>query len=185
MKQSLLIVCTLFLFQSCIPLRIAPTIEDYKITRGKKFKRSLPERQMFIFEDAKEAEQFYNFVNTKFQLDDTNVYDDVPFEINDAYYFFSWYEIEIPDKTLNLAPVFLHLFVGAALGNDDPLEDYDGEGDTVRSDNWYIALEVYSDLEQDCLADGSLSREAVLKYLRALKKEYLATHNYNETVFKN
>lgn len=140
---------------------------------------------MFIFEDAKEAEQFYNFVNIKFQLDDTNVYDDVPFDISGQQYFFAWYEVEIPDKNLNLAPMFFHLFVGAALGNEDPLEDYDGEGDLVRRDNWYLAIEVYNDLEPDCLVDTSLSREGVLKYLRALKKEYLATHNYNETVFKN
>jgi len=81
--------------------------------------------------------------------------------------------------------MFLHLAIGAALGNDDPLDGYEGEDDMVRSDNWYLALEVYNDLEPDCLDETSLSRQSVLKYLRALKKEYLATHNYNETVFKN
>jgi len=89
MKQPLLLIFVLFLFQSCIPLRIAPTIDDYKIIKGKKFKRSLSKRQMFIFEDAKEAEQFYSFVNIKFQLDHKNVYDDVPFEINGEQYFFA------------------------------------------------------------------------------------------------
>lgn len=185
MKQSLLMLLVLFIFQSCIPLRIAPTIDDYKIAQGKKFKRSLGKREMFIFEDPKDEGHFYDYINTKFHLDHENVYDDVPFEIDGSQYFLAWYEVEIPDKHLNLAPIFLHLFVGAALGNDDPLEDYDGEGDMVRRDNWYIAIEAYSDLEKDCLADEALSREPVLKYLRALKKEYLATHNYNETVFKN
>jgi hypothetical protein len=109
----------------------------------------------------------------------------IPFEIGGQQYFFAWYEIKIPDKTLNLAPMLIQLFIGAALGSEDPLEDYDGEGDFIRKDNWYLAIEVYNDLEPDCLVDNSLSRESVLKYLRALKQEYLATHNYNETVFKN
>ena len=180
MKQTLLLVFVLFTLQSCIPLRIAPKIEDYKITKGKKFKRSLSKRQMFIFEDAKEAGQFYNFVNIKFQLDDTNVYDDVPFEIGGQQYFFAWYEIEIPDKSINLIPVFVDLTLAVA-DMDTVFEDsYEN-----RKGNWYLAIEVYNDLETDCLVETSLSREAVLKYLRALKKEYLATHNYNETVFKD
>lgn len=54
-----------------------------------------------------------------------------------------------------------------------------------RKGHWYIAIEVYNDLEKDCLQVDALSREAVLKYLRTLKQEYLITHNYNETVFKN
>lgn len=55
MKKQLLVVILVIVVQSCIPLPIAPNIEDYKITKGKKFKRSLPKRQMFIFEDIKEA----------------------------------------------------------------------------------------------------------------------------------
>lgn len=180
MKQSLRLVLVLFLFQSCIPLRIAPKIDDYKITKGKKFKRSLSKRQMFIFEDAKEAEQFYNFINIKFQLEDANVYDDVPFEIVGQQYFFAWYEVEIPNKSINLIPLFADVLLTAA-DMDTAFEDSYGS----RKGNWYLALEVYNDLESDCLSETSLSRESVLKYLRGLKKEYLATHNYNETVFKN
>ncbi len=180
MKQTLLLVLVLFTLQSCIPLRIAPKIEDYKITKGKSFKRSLSKRQMFIFEDAKEAEKFYNFVNIKFQLDDKNVYDDVPFEIGGQQYFFAWYEIEIPNKSINLLPIVTDIALAAA-DMDTAFKDYYGS----RKGNWYLAIEVYNDLEPDCLTETSLSRESVLKYLRALKKEYLATHNYNETVFKN
>ena len=180
MKQSVLLILVLFLFQSCIPLRIAPEIDDYKITTGKRFKRSLSKRQMFIFEDAKEAEQFYNFVNSNFSLKDTNVYDDVPFEINEQQYFFAWYEVEIPNKSIHILPILADVII-ASTGNNPMLEDSYGS----REGNWYLAIEVYSDLESDCLAENSLSRESVLKYLRVLKKEYLTTNNYNETVFKN
>jgi len=47
MRNFFFIIVSILVFQSCIPLRIAPTIEDYKITEGKKFKRSLPKQEMF------------------------------------------------------------------------------------------------------------------------------------------
>ena len=186
MKSSLLLVLVLFLFQSCIPLRIAPKIEDYKTTKGKKFKRSLSKRQMFVFEDPKEAEQFYSFINTKFDLNHENVYEDVPFVLDETQYFFAFYEVEVPDKTINLGPILVDLVLNLALENEEPeLYLADESRDITRRENWYLAIEVYSDLEKDCLAKDSLSRDIVLKYLRDLKNEYLATNNYNETVFKN
>ena len=186
MKIYLLLVSVVLIAQSCIPLRIAPKIEDYKISRGKNFKRSLSKRQMFIFENPKEENEFYNYVNTKFQLGHISVYDDIPLVIENEQYFFAWYEIEIPDKTLNLAPAIMDVAINGILGNDE-FEPYflESSDSFHRNGNWYIALEVYSDREKDCLVVGELSREVVLKYLRVLKREYLATHNYNEVVFKN
>lgn len=186
MRALFSIAISFFFLSSCIPLRIAPDIEDYKITRGKSFKRTLPKRGMFVFEDPNDADHFYNYVDTKFQLNNENVYDDVPFMLEEQQYFFSFYEVEIPDKSINLFPVVLDVFVNVALGHDeiDPIFS-DGDAGFSRVGNWYIAIEVYSDLENDCLQMNSLSRETVLEYLRALKKEYLSTNNYNEIVFKN
>lgn len=135
---------------------------------------------MFIFEDKKNANQFYDYINIKFGLDDENVYDDVPFKIAGQQYFFSFYEVEIPTKTINLIPVLIDGLLDSA-DIDPVLED----AYASRIGNWYIAIEVYADFEQDCLQENSLSREAVLKYLRNIKQEYLSTYNYNEVVFKN
>lgn len=186
MRLLLPLFCLVFLAQSCIPLRIAPEIEDYKIARGKKFKRSLSKRQMFIFENPKDENHFYDYINIKFQLEHLKVFDDIPFSIDDEQYFFAWYEVEISDKTFNLAPALIDVALNGVLGNDE-FEPYmlESVDSFHRKGNWYIALEVYSDTEKDCLVSGVLSREIVLKYLRALKQEYLVTHNYNEVVFKN
>lgn len=182
MSRKLSVISILFLLHACIPLRIAPTIEDYKVTKGKKFKRSLPKREMFVFEDSKEANEFYSYINMRFELNDENVYDDVPFEIAGQLYFFSFYEVEIPDKSINLFPFLFSATLNAAFNNED---EEVSEPEEVRNDNYYIAIEVYNDLEPDCLQINSLSREIVLKYLRALKNEYFSTDNYNEVVFKN
>ncbi len=168
-----------FCFNSCIPLKIAPKINDYKISRGSKFSKELSDRSMFLFEDPKDAGEFYSYVNNKYELNNLNVYDDVPFVINGDQYFFAFYEIEKDDKLLNLFPVLIY----AALDAEDG--DYDGGDEILKRENWYIAIEVYSDVEKDCLALDSLSREVVLQYLRTVKEEYLSTDNYNELVLKN
>ncbi len=140
------------MLEAYIPLRIKPVIDDYKLVRGKKFKRSLPKREMFVFGDPKRAGEFYGFINTKFGLDDDNVYNDVPFVINGQSYFLSFYKVEIQDQTLILAPWMFNLVVNSALGYDDPLENYERKESVYRKCNWYIAIEVYNDLENDCLA---------------------------------
>ncbi len=183
MRAVFLSIFLLLCCISCIPIRVAPNIENYKISKGKKFKRELSKRKFFIFEDPKEAQHFYNFVNTKFQLNHSNVYDDVPFQIDGHHFFFVFYEISIPDKTLNFLPAILNASMNRVLKSED--EEYIDGSDILRKDNWYVAIEVYSDIEKDCLDQNSLSRDAVLMYLRNLKKEYLTTHNYNETVFRN
>lgn len=165
---------------SCIPLRIAPTIKDYKITKGKKFKKSLPKRQMFVFEDPKQANEFYNFINTKFELQHTDVFDNVPFNIEGNQYFFSFYEIDIPDKTINFIPIAVDVLLERV--DLDPSMEHLYE---TRKGNWYIAIEAYSDSENDCLISNSPSQRAVSEYFRALKNEYLATHNYHEVLFKD
>jgi hypothetical protein len=152
------------------------------VSKGKKFKRGLPKRQMFIFEDPKEAGKFYEYVNIKFQLANNQVYDDVPFQISGQRYFFSFYEVDIPDKTINLFPLLIEHALHAAMKIEDEDEAIPEE---IRKDNYYIAIEVYSDIENDCLLPHALSKETVLNYLSALRKEYMATNNYNELVFKD
>ena len=181
MKRLLCISLGVLFLCSCIPLRIAPNIKDYKLTKGKRFKKGLPKKTVFVFEDPKEANEFYHFVNTKFQLSDYYVDVQVPFQAEGNTYFFSFYEVEIPTKTLNLVPIVLDGVLSEA-ANIDPVFE---EVYSSRTGNWYIAMEVFSETEQDCLMDGSVSRDIVLPYLRQLKNEYLSTDNYNEVVFKN
>lgn len=181
MKKLLGLCIALISFNACIPLRIAPKINDYKVTKGKRFKRTLPKKTVFVFTDPKDEGHFYDYVNTKFQLNDYYVDVEVPFTIDDNEFFFSFYEVEIPTKTINLIPLAVDGILSQAADMDPILE----EVHTSRIGNWYIAIEVFSTAEKDCLHEDSVFRDAVLTYLRAMKTEYLSTHNYNEVVFKD
>lgn len=186
MKRLYTLLLVVFIAHSCIPLRIAPKISDYKTVEGKRFNKALPNKNVFVFEDPKEAGEFYDYINTKYQLDDYYVDVEVPFQLAGEPYFFSFYEVEKKDKSINLIPILLDVTLNAAFRNED-FETYatTDENTLLRNGNYYIVMEVYSEKEKDCLSENYKDRASVLTYLRNLKEEYLTSHNYNEVVFKN
>ncbi|MDT8414436.1 MAG: hypothetical protein RQ735_03575 [Flavobacteriaceae bacterium] len=180
MKKALLFLALFFFIFSCIPIRIAPNIKDDKVMMAKKFKRKLPRNYAFIFEDPKDANAFYNFINTKFDLGHQDVEYNVPFLIDGDVFFLSFYEVEIPTKTINLLPMIIDAKLEDS-GNDPMFED----NYFSRIGNWYLVLEVTNQLTEDCLKPGHPSRVKVISYLRALQKEYLNTYNYVDAYFRN
>jgi hypothetical protein len=164
---------------SCIPLRIAPSIKTDKVMVAKKFKRQLPRQHAFIFEDPKDANEFYNYVNTKYELYHQVVESNVPFEIDGEFFYFSFFEVEIPDKTLNLLPIFFDL----ALDSKD-INPWFEDLYTSRTGNWYLAITVADDTMKDCLKQNYIKRDVILKYLKDMRVEYLNTHNYLEALLR-
>ncbi len=176
-------VLTLLAFlmvSSCIPLRIAPTIKEEKVMLAKKFKRKLPKRYAFIFEDPKDAGEFYNYINTKYGLDHQNVERNAPIMVNNTTFFLSFYETEIPTKTINLIPILID--AGLTKNGIDPvLED----AEFSRIGNWYIALTVSDATMEDALHPGHEAHRKIITYLRKLRIEYLNTTNYYNALFRN
>ncbi|NER14830.1 hypothetical protein GWK08_15340 [Leptobacterium flavescens] len=175
-KTSLLLVFCVF--TSCIPLQIAPNIDDYKIRKARKFKRKLPMGHAFIFNDPKDANEFYHFVNIKYQAQG-NAEHNVPFHVDDKTYYLSFYETEKNTSTVNLIPII----VDAALeekGHDPYFEDIE----YTRSGKWYLALFVTDSELNDCLHPGYETRDKIAAYLEDLRQEYLNTHNYYEAWLK-
>lgn len=175
MKQ-LAIILVFLIFSSCIPLRIAPNIDDYKIKVAKKFKRKLPKKNAFIFEDPKEADAFYNYINIKYNLNFKNVENNVPFAFNGKIYFLSFYEIEIPTKYFNFLPGMAEAaFEMVVLGADS----YSSEVEMTRIGHWYLALTVSNFNKEDCLDPNYEFRAELINYLQDLKTEYLAMNTQN------
>ena len=173
---TLALIC--LLTYSCIPLQIAPHIKYHKITKGKKFKRKLPKQQAFIFEDPKNANEFYNYINTKFQLaDDVYVESNIPIVVNNRSYFLSFYEVEKSSKALDLAPALINRTVGG--------DSSSGEGvGIIRIGKWYIALTVNDVSLNDALDESHRERDKIIRYLSSLKNEYLHSSNYHDAYFK-
>ena len=177
--KLLLTLLLFFLCSSCIPIRIAPSIKGDKVMLAKKFKRKLPKRYAFIFEDPKDANEFYNYINIKYALNHQDVEWNVPFTIDGEEFFFTFYEIEIPTKTINLIPIIIDAKLESK-GYDPILED----AEFSRIDCWYIVLMVSDSNTDDCLKPNHKFREEIIKYLRDLSIEYLTTQNYMDAFFK-
>ena len=179
MKSLLIILLSIFLLSSCIPLKIAPNIKEDKIKIAKRFKRHLPKQYALIFKDPKDADEFYHFINTKYRLNHETVEDNVPFTIDGEEYSFSFYEVEKITKTINLLPFFLD----AALDNKgyDPMFE---DSYSSRKGHWYIALTSFDAGLNDVLDPDNENRETIIKYLRDLRIEYLNSNNYLEAMLK-
>lgn len=178
--RYLIVFLPIFLIFSCIPIKIAPKIKDDKVVKAKKFKRKLSKDYAFIFKDTKEAEEFYNYINTKYDLDNESVNANVPFVLDKKLYFFSFSEIEKETKTLN----FLPFLVDVALQNND-MEPMLEDTYTSRFGHWYIVLQVFDIYNKDCLHPKYPNRKEILEYLRNLRLEYVNTANYYEALLKD
>ncbi|WP_299362408.1 hypothetical protein [Winogradskyella sp.] len=179
MKKVLILVLALSI-TSCIPYKIAPKFkkEDYKVMKAKKFQRKLPNETSFIFKDPKDAYEFYNYLNKKYNLENKYVGVNTPFQINNETYYLSYSEVERTDETLNL-PLIVIDAKREQNGNSALFVD----GYTSRKGHWYLVITVYDEELNNCLLDKHPIKPLVLKYLIDLKHEYLTTHNYEELLF--
>lgn len=91
--------------------------------------------------------------------------DVAPFVISGKQCFYSFYEIEIPIKTITI-----YMLVIDGLPNS---ADIGPISEGVRASgiwSWQIAIKTYSDFDKDCPQEDSLSRKTILKYLRTVKR---------------
>lgn len=180
MKNVLLFASVLLITTSCIPYKFAPKFknEDYKVIKAKKFQKTLAKETSFIFKDPKDADEFYNYINTKYQLNHINVGTNSPVQINGETHYFTYHEVERTDESLMLPLVVTDLKRGSN-GNDPLFEKHY----TTRKGHWYIVITVYDENLKNCLLDKHPNKSEVLNYLKDLQQEYLKTHNYEELLF--
>ncbi len=176
-----LLIASLFilLVYSCIPYSIAPKIEGDKLVKAKRFKGDLPRNYGFVFKDPKDADEFYTFINAKYDLRSIDVQTNVPIWVGDRMYYLSFYERERTTKTFNLIPLIIDNKLENS-GKEPMLEDFY----VSRSGQWYLILMVTDDDLQDCLDPNYPHRQEITQYLRALRDEYLLTHNYMEAYLR-
>jgi hypothetical protein len=178
MKRIFLLTTSLLVI-SCVPYKIAPNIEDYKIVKAKRFKRDLPERYAFVFEDDGEEDAFRHFAGNKFALGHENPASDVPFEVNGSTYFMSIHEREKTTETVNFLPLLIDGFLSSE-GHDPILEESYATGNSY----WYIVITVVDSDFKDCLAPTFANQMDVILYLRLLKLEYQGNQNYTGAYLK-
>lgn len=166
-----------FFLVGCIPLSFAPNIKTDKVKIAKRFKRNLPKQYAFIFEDPKEADEFFDYLNTKYQL--PGIDRKIPIWISMKPYIMNFYERKRTDSSLNLIPIFADGVISAK--TDQTFFDafY-----TIKDEKWYVVITITDLNGKDGLAPKYPKRDTVVSFLRALKKEYLNTANYMEAYFR-
>lgn len=177
MRYILGLFC-LVILQSCFPVAIAPDLSDGSIKRAKKFNKKLPNRYSYIFTDPKDADEFYTYINTKYDLQHNYVEDNVPIVLDGDNYYISFYEVSKNTKTVNLLrPLANKMLEENGIGavfDDDPVRIY---GDT-----WYIALLITDEDFNDGLNPSYKNYARVEEFASSLHKEYYSMRNYRQAI---
>ena len=179
MKNLLFYLFLFPFFTSCIPLSFEPNIKTDKVKLAKRFKRDLPKQYGFIFEDPKEADEFYTFINTKYQLPGMDR--KIPLWIDKKPFIMNIYERRRTTNTLNFVPFVLDLVL-----SNEGVESHGFFSGfySSRWEKWFVIITLTDLKGQDALAPDHDKRKANLHYLRNLQKEYLNTANYMEAYFR-
>lgn len=174
MKKFLIFVLAITIV-SCIPTQVAPKFKGHKIMQAKKFKRKLPRETSFIFKDPKDADQFYYYINKKYNLNHKDVGLNTPFLLNGKTYYLTYHEVERTDKTANIGLALFDLVLEDKTGVKVFENNY-----SSRKGHWYLILTVYDDNVNNCLLNKHPDKSIIIQYLKDLKQEYITTHNYEE-----
>ncbi len=179
MVRLFLCLCVVAFSTSCIPLSFAPNIKTDKVKIAKRFKCDLPKRYGFIFEDPKEADEFYSFINTKYQL--PGIERKIPLWVNKKPLVMNIYERRRTTSTLNFVPILID---AALSGEDSGVPGFFNSFYTTRNEKWFIIITLTDLNGQDALMPDYKEQNANLTFLRNLQKEYLNTANYLEAYFR-
>lgn len=178
--KYIILLLSFAVFQSCIPVAIAPQLDEGKIMKGNKFKKKLPDRNAYIFSDPKNENEFYYYINTKFKRDHNYVEDNVPVEIDGTTYYISFFETGKKTKTFNL----LRPIANEVLENNGVTRVFDE--DPVRSsDSWYIVLLVTDENFNDALDPDYGNHSSIVAYTDGLRREYLSMSNYKQALLQD
>lgn len=177
--KKLLIGFVILTSMSCIPLKNAPRIADYDIVVAKKFKKDLPKSYAFVFQDNKNADEFYQFLYFKLGRIDYDLDADLPFKVGNKTYYLTFHERPRQSVTLNLLPIFVDATLQSQ-GLDPALGELYESGD----ESWYILITVVDSEYRDCLKPSYANQQEVVLALNELKDEYNNTHHYVEAYLK-
>ncbi|BAO77219.1 hypothetical protein [Winogradskyella sp. PG-2] len=175
--KKLTVLLVFFAITSCIPVKVAPKFkkQDYKIMVAKKFQRKLPRETSFIFKDPKNADEFYYYINKKYDLNNNDVGLNTPFQLNGETFYLSYHEVGKDDETANIGLALVDLVLSEKAGLTVFEDNY-----SSRKGHWYLIITVYDEDVRNCLLDNHPKKSSIIQYLKDLKQEYLSTQNYEE-----
>lgn len=178
MRILLMLFSILFLC-SCIPLQIAPKIETYRVIKPKRFKCNIPRGYGFVFEDPKEANAFFTYLQFKFRLPANHSFIQIPQLLDQKLYFLSFCEQMRNSKKPNLLPIAIDNVLEA-----NELDPFLQDSYLSRRGKWYVIIRIQDLMNRDALHPKHPSQKPLILYLDSLRKEYIHTHNYWELYFK-
>jgi hypothetical protein len=160
MNKRIFGIAVLFiLFVGCGIHKPKYTIDDYVLVPNAKNILGNTGLTAFVFENNKEIIPFQQFLVVKYNLQTLNQRE-IPFRINEEFFLLHVYD---SDETVKYINTF-----DFVMKNQIP----DSSKMGLQAD--FIVMSVTNKNNEDCLSDGSLYQNIVIKYLKNLKQAYFS-----------
>lgn len=178
--RLLISLSVLILTCSCIPLKVAPNLVEGKVLKSKKWVKHLGPHYVYAFNDPKKANEFYRYINAKFQTRYDDAQGNTPILVEGNTFYLTFYEKEKHTEVLNL----ITPLIGVAM-EEKGYGNYFQDTEVYREGTWYIVITVTDENYQDSLHPEYEHQDVVLSYVEDLRKEYLTTKEYIEVYLKS
>lgn len=156
-------------------------MSEGKVVKAKKFIKTLSSSQYsFVFTDPKETNEFFKYVNAKYQITYDDDIGNIPVLIDNTKHFLTFYEVNKETETINLIPIMINAKLEDK-GHPPLLKD----AETSRTGTWYIAICLTDKNLKDSLNPNRKNHTKITNFLKNIQNEYLSTTDYIEIYFKN
>ncbi|WP_340200990.1 hypothetical protein [Ascidiimonas sp. W6] len=159
MKKITFLAAFMLIISSCVTIKKAPAIDDYRVMKGKEFqKKNFTSQTAFIFQNDLKMIDFRSFLAEKYDLHSFKSTMRIPVVFEDISFELFVFTPEKKEQKIN--------FINAIISKN--ADDISVDESTYD----YVAISVSRIDDADCLSETSIYHKLVLRYLEDLKDTY-------------
>ena len=171
--------CLSFVLVGCFSLQPASLIDDYRVTKARKWVKEKPRTYHFVFENPKPPEEWRWFTQIHF-----GVYNDPQqrlhaFQIDEKPYTLLYTSFTRTGERINVWAMVLDELLLRWINMSFFEADH-----TTKNIRQYVRVSVRDAHEKDALHPSYPQRTTVIAYLEELRHTYLDTNNYMDQLFR-
>lgn len=168
-----------FVLVGCLSLQPASLIDDYRVTKSRRWVKEKPRTYHFVFENSKPPEEWRWFTQIHFGVYNDPQQRHYAFEVDHKPYTLLYTSYTRTGERINVWAMVLDELLLRWINMSFFEPDH-----TTKNIRQYVRVSVRDAHEKDALHPSHPHRKTVIASLEELRRTYLATNNYMDQLFR-